>query len=57
MRAYVLTTPFHAAKMAFHDENAHSLPFLDDVVAAREEDEAVIDDYPSERGPEFLSGR
>jgi len=38
-RAYVLTTPFHVAKMANHDDNAHSLLFLDDILAAREEDE------------------
>ena len=40
MRAYVLATPFHVAKMASHDDNAYSLPFAHDIVAAREEDEA-----------------
>ena len=30
--------------MANHDDNAHSLLFLDDILAAREEDEAVIED-------------
>ena len=31
--------------MANHDDNAHSLLFLDDILAAREEDEAVIEDF------------
>ena len=45
MRAHVLATPFHVAKMASHDDNAHSLPFVYGVVAAREEDEAVVEDF------------
>ena len=52
MRSYVLTTPFHVPTMAPHDDNGHSLPFVDDIVAAREADEAVTDDHPSTRGPE-----
>ena len=31
--------------MANHDDNARSLLFLDDILAAREEDEAVIEDF------------
>ena len=31
--------------MANHDDNARSLLFLDDSLAAREEDEAVIEDF------------
>ena len=31
--------------MANHDNNAHSLPFVDDIRAAREEDEAVIEAF------------
>ena len=43
MRAYVLTTPFHVAKMASHDDNAHTLPYVDDGVAAREEDYVAVE--------------
>ena len=31
--------------MANHDDSAPSLLFLDDILAAREEDEAVIEDF------------
>ena len=44
MHSFVLTAPLHVAKMASHDDNALSLPFVDDIVAA-EEAEAIIDDF------------
>ena len=31
--------------MANHDDNTHSLPSFDDIPAAREEDEAVIEAF------------
>ena len=52
MCTHVSATPFHVRKLASHDADAPSLPFVDAFAAAREEDDAVIDDYPSTGGPE-----
>ena len=44
MCASVWNASFHVSKMACHDANVLSPPFADGIVAAGEEDEAIIDD-------------
>ena len=44
MHAYISNIPLHAAKIAPEAMHARSLSFVDDIVAAREEDEAGVED-------------